>query len=189
MNAWTTFDARAVAPWQTPLEPVTAPKPDFADDESLKQAFGIELAKGKDFFNAGLEIFNQEMAKALWVSTNWKNDPTVIGARDAYLRSLKKAQKPLDKEELLEEVLGYARTAVEDKDKFAFLKLYSEISGFTGPKVNIDQSTNFNNNDNSVKITLVKGSEQQPAKVIDNAPNMKSKMLNSDLPVKLVSSR
>lgn len=155
-----TFDARKVAPQQTPTwgQPiVSAPpwKPDFADDKSIKQAFGVLLASHKDGFKAGMELFKEELPKALWVSIHWKNDPIVLGSRDAYLKTLKKLDKPLDKNELLYEVLASARNAIEDKDRVQFFKLYSEIAGFTG-KVAIDASTNFNTNNNLMTIKLVK---------------------------------
>src|SRR5206468_1899760 len=127
----------------------------------LKQQYGIALGQGLDVFNAGLKIFNDDVSKGLWVSTNWKNDPIVNAAKDAYLKALKKQTKPLDKEELLEEVLEAARKSEEDKDRVSFYKLYSEIAGYIG-KVLIDASTTNNSNtqNNTTQIVLVKGSEQ-----------------------------
>lgn len=185
----TVFDARKSSPWQITQisEPLPIPKPDFADNEELKQRYGIALGQGADVFNAGLQIFEGDVSKGLWVSTNWRNDPIVIAAKDAYLRTLKKAEKPLDKEELLSEVLTAARKSGEDRDKVAFFKLYSEIAGYTGPKINIDASTNTNNNNNLTQIVLVKGSSE-PKTIEAPNTNIKSKIQNSGLPdLKLVS--
>jgi hypothetical protein len=183
---WGYPDAFEVSPWQAPAKPVEPLRPDFADDEALKTAFGIALGQGLDSFNAGASLFKTgEVAKALWVSVNWIKDPIVIGSRDSYLRTLKKQEKPLDKEELLAEVLSSARDAIEDKDRVAFFKLYSEIAGFTGPKVNVDASTNFNTN-NFATIKLVKGEDAKPS----IAPNIQSKIQNEEIPLpklKLVS--
>ncbi len=192
----TVFDARNVAPWVTP-KPVNngwtnqpsqpLPRPDFADDEELKKAFGIELGRGKDSFNAGLEIFDQAMPKALWASVHWAKDPIVIASRDAYALTLKKLAKPLAKEELLWEVLEGARASIEDKDRVQFLKLYSDIAGFTG-KIAIDASTNNNTTNNTLtKIVLVKGS-QEPTTINNKAPDMnnQSKIQNSLPTLKLV---
>jgi hypothetical protein len=196
----TVFDARNVAPWVTPTpveKPVAnawtskesqpLPRPDFADDEELKKAFGIELGRGQDAFNAGMAIFDQAMPKALWASVHWAKDPIVIASRDAYVITLKKAAKPLDKEELLAEVLEGARSSAEDRDRIQFLKLYSDIAGFTG-KIAIDASTNNNTTNNTLtKIVLVKGS-QEPLTIQNKAPDMnnQSKIQNALPTLKLV---
>lgn len=188
------FDARKVAPsqsppvnaWGSPPIPTEQWKPHFADDAQIKQAFGVALARGLDHFKAGMELFEQKLPEALWASIHWKNDPVVIASRDAYLKTLKKLEKPLDKEELLHEVLAAARGAIEDKDRVNFFKLYSEIAGFTG-KVAIDASQNtFNTNNNMMKITLVKPEPSSP-KVIQHSSNSnsESKILNDELPIKL----
>jgi hypothetical protein len=190
----TVFDANNTAPWvsswgtPTPIEP--AAKPDFADNEELKKAYGIALGRGLDAFNAAMDVFNQELPKSLWASLNWIKDPIVIATKDAYLATLKKVQKPLDKEELLAEVLANARTSVEDKDRVAFFKLYSDIAGYTG-KIAIDASTTNNNNtqNNLTQIVLVKGNaeERLPAKTISPDTNNKSRIQNNGLPqLKLV---
>src|ERR1700743_3896688 len=96
----TVFDANNTAPWvsswATPSQPTLIQKPDFADNEELKKSYGVELGRGLDSFIAGMEIFNQELPKALWASLNWARDPVVIASKDAYLQTLRKAQKPLD---------------------------------------------------------------------------------------------
>lgn len=176
------FDAKTatVNPWQSPAPVVATPRPDYADSEDLKQSFGIALGRGLNAFDAGLEVMEGSTPKALWVSTQWVNDPIVIAAKDAYLKSLKKLEKPLDKEQLLAEVLEAARLAPEDRDRAAFFKLYSEIAGFTGKQV-IDASTNnfSNNTSNYMQIKLVGGSDRAE---IPNAPslNSKSKMQNDE---------
>ena len=173
-----TFNAKVVNPWQSPAPVEPVPRPDFADNEELKKIFGIALAKGFAAFEAGLEVFKDETAKALWISLNWLNDPNVIAAKDAYLKSLKKLEKPLDKDELLAEVLHAARVADEDKDRATLYKLYSDIAGFTGKAA--DSAINFNTNTTNVmQIKLVGGSEK--SKTIE-APNTKSKMQNDEVP-------
>lgn len=192
---WMKPDTFSIDPWKAPSQPIAPYKPDFADDEELKQAFGIALAKAPDAFKAGMEVFNQELPKALWASLNWVNDPIVIASKDTYLLTLKKLQKPLTKEELLAKLLeladervvnkeGIEIPLVEAKVRVDALKLYSEISGYSG-RVAIDASTNnFNttNNDNSMKITLVRADNKDAPKVIDNSPNTKSKIQNNELP-------
>ncbi len=197
----TVFDARNVAPWVTPqpnenrvtnhdawsakVESQPLPKPDFADDEELKKAFGIELGRGQDSFNAGMIIFDQALPKALWASVNWAKDPIVIASRDAYVLTLKKAAKPLDRDELLAEVLEASRKTIEDRDRVQFLKLYSDIAGFTG-KIAIDASTNNNTTNNTLtKIVLVKGSSE-PETIKAPVMNNQSKIQNSLPALKLV---
>lgn len=188
------FDATNTAPWVSswgnPSQSSPIQKPDFADNEELKKAYGIELGRGLDAFNAAMVIFNQELRSSLWTSLHWIRDPVVIASKDAYLLTLKQTQKPLDREELLAEVLEGARSSVEDKDRVAFLKLYSDISGFTG-KIAIDASTtnNTNTQNNLTQIVLVKGRSEDrlQSETISPDINNKSKIQNNGLPqLKLV---
>lgn len=181
----------AIDPWKAPVKSSVQEKPDFADDEALKQAFGVELAKGTSPFDAAMETFNQELSKALWASANWIKDPIVQASKDSYLKTLKKAEKPLDREELLSRILLFhdekldGIPLVEAKVRLEALKLYSEISGFTG-RVNIDASTNINNSNttvnNKMEIVLVSGAaDKAPAKIIDHSNN-ESKIQNNATP-------
>lgn len=184
------FDANNTSAWGNPSQVSPIVRPSFADNEELKIAYGVALGQGLDAFNAAMAIFNQELPSSLWASLNWIKDPIVIASKDAYLLTLKKAQKPLDKEELLAEVLEGARNSIEDKDRVAFLKLYSDISGFTG-KIAIDASNTTNNNtqNNTTQIVLVKGrsEERSELKTISPDNNSKSKIQNNGLPaLKLV---
>jgi len=179
MEGW--FDARTIDPWQQPVVVQAPYRPDFADDEELKKAYGIALAKHQDGFKAGLELFPTETAKALWASSNWQNDATVIANRDAYLKALKKAQKPLDKEELLEEILIASRVV---KDPAPLLKLYSEVAGFTGKAAEINIPVTNNNQFMSIKFVSPDTKEHR---AIDQAPNTQSKISNSVPALKLVS--
>lgn len=172
------FDATNIDPWLAPAIVQPIPRPDFADNEELKKAFGIALARGLNSFDAGLEVFNGDTPKGLWISTHWVNDPVVNAAKDAYLKSLKKAEKPLDKEELLAEVLATAQIAPDFKDKATLLKLYSDIAGYTGKQL-IDASTNFTNTNNVMQIRLVGGSDRSEAIDAPNS-NYKSKMQNEE---------
>lgn len=196
MNSWLNPDTFEIDPWKMPAKPsMPSPRPDFADDENLKQAFGIALGRGLAAFDAGMELFEQVLPKALWASMNWINDPIVQASKDAYVKSLKKAEKPLDKEELLSKILSFADEKVMTKEGIAVplveakvrldaLKLYSEISGFTG-RVNIDASTNINNikneTNNTMKIVLVRGAEAAPTKTIE-ASNIQSRIENNAAP-------
>lgn len=179
------FDARDYpvvreqSPWQVPIQVQEIPKPDFADNEELKQAFGIALGKGLAPFEAGLEVFAGDTPKALWASTNWLKDVVTIAARDAYIAAVKKQQKPLDRDQLLQEVLDAAKIAPEFKDKASLFKLYSDIAGFTGKAEPIG-STTVNNTNNTVKVILVKPNDKN-----DLAPNLntQSKIQNDELSI------
>ncbi len=179
----TPFDARKIDPrpydpWQQRSSYQGPPRPDFADDEELRKSFGIALGKGLEPFPAGLELFPKETSKALWVSVHWLNDPIAVAARDAYKKTLKSFEKPLDKEELLQEVLTRARKAPEDRDAATLFKLYSEIAGFTGKVEPIN--INNTNNSNTMKITFVSGTPKEAPKVIDHVSSDKSKIINED---------
>lgn len=185
-----------ISPWTTGAasNKATEQIPAYQTDEILKQRFGIELAKSKNPFEAGCKVFGEETSKALWASFNWLHDPVVVASRDAYLKTLELSAKPLDREQLAAKVLALAEEKVERngvmvptieaKERINAFKLYSDIMGYTG-KVEIDNSTkNFTHNEMTIK--LVKA-DNQPH-VIDNAPNAKSEMTNSEvegLPIKL----
>ena len=163
--------------------------PDYFDcDESLKKAFGRELVKHRPF-EAACKVIPESTTKALWVSSNWINDPIVVEA----LEILKAAElnKPiLDKEQLAAKVLQFAeeknadgtRYLVEAKDRIAALKLYSEIAGYTG-KVDIDASTkNFTHNEMVIK--LVKPDVKKEAKVIETK-HIEETAIENPLPLKI----
>lgn len=179
----TPFDARKIDPrdnpWQQRSSYQEPPRPDFADDEELRKSFGIALGKGLEAFPAGLELFPKETSKALWASVHWLNDPIAVAARDAYKKTLKSFEKPLDRDELLQEVLVSARMALEDKDRCSLFKLYAEIAGFTGK---VDPVNVNNNTNNTMKITFVSGTPKEATKTIDASYNSsdKSKILNED---------
>ena len=175
------------SPWQT-APAVQAPKPAYQEDEGLKKAFGIELAKASNPFEAACKIF-VDTSQALWASTYWLADPLVIASRDIYLETVELNKPPLDRNQLAAKVLALAdekilingvyRPTIEAKDRVAALKLYSEIQGFTG-KVEIDNSVT-NNTLNEMTIKLVRADDKKSV-ILDHAPNVKSEILNENLP-------
>jgi len=182
--------AKPVSPWA-----IKEPEPvqPYQIDENLKKAFGIELAKSANSFEAGCKVFGEDTSKALWASVHWINDPLAIASRDIYLKNLELAHVPLDREQLAAKVLklaegehvergGVKLPTIEAKDRIAAFKLYSDILGYTG-KVEIDNSTN-NVTNNEIMIKLVKA-ENKPVTVIDNVPNSKSEIVNEASPIKL----
>ena len=178
-------DNFAVSPWAKQAQQTAPYRPDFADDEKLKQAFGIALAKGKSAFDAGMELFKEEMPKALWASLNWVNDPTVIASKDIYQQTLKNLQKPLDKDQLLAKILSFADERingvplVEAKDRLKALELYAKVSGYID-KIDINASTNINSTTNNLmKIVLVKPEKQDQ---IEQSSNIKSRIQNEEIP-------
>lgn len=179
-----------VSPWQKAQEPQQY-VPDFADSDDLKKAFAIELAQGVNPFEAALRILDNDTPKALWASINWVSDVAVIGYRDVYLQTLKSVEKPLDKSEILSKIKSFAedkdlhgRYLVDAKERLNAWRLYSDISGFTGNKIDINATNNFTEN-NVTKIVLVKPEPQ--SKIIEASNlNSKSEMLNEDVaPIKL----
>lgn len=189
-NAWPVQSNTAtVSPWATANNVSEQPKPDYADDKSLKQMFAIALARGLKPFDAGLEVFNGDTIKALWVSVHWIIDIQVIALRDAYLSSQKTVEKPLDKEQLLARIMAFAeekdiygRPLVEAKERLNAYRLYSDISGYTG-KIDINASTNNNFVNKTVNLVMVKaGDNKSPMKTIDQSPNVKSEIPNEGAP-------
>lgn len=187
-----------VAPWATAAVAAKQVDTEYQNDEVLKKKYGVELAKSNNSFEAA-KIVLGENDRAVWASFNWMTDPVVLGARDAYLKTLEESVPPLDREQLAAKVLkladgekvridGIERSTIEAKDRIAAFKLYSEILGYTG-KVEIDASTkNFTTN-NELKVILVKA--EQPKPIINQAPNVKSEIPNalpSPINLKLVKA-
>ena len=155
MQPWVTspsfiVDRAPVSPWATPPSPsvVIEKIEPYQSDENLKKAFGVELAKSTNAFEAACKVFKEETNKALWVSFHWLSDPLVVATRDVYLKTLELSAAPLDREQLAAKVLklaegekreraGVLLPTIEAKDRIAAFKLYSEILGYTG-KVEID---------------------------------------------------
>jgi hypothetical protein len=178
-----------------PLELVQAAKPYFEDDEGLKKAFGVELAKVPlNPFAAACKVFKTDTTAALKVSKDWLNDPIVNAAKDLYLKTLDIEAAQLDREQLASKLLKLADEkhpanalipAHEAKDRIAALKLYAEIKGFTN-KDNVPTVTN--NTINGLKIVLVKPEKKEELKnVIDNVPNAPAQS-GFTVPLKLVKA-
>lgn len=132
---------------------VTVVVKSWQDDNELKQAFGIELAKNhKNAFIAACEVFGKETQKALFASVNWINDPVVIEAKQNYIGVVASSQKILDKTELSLRLLLFSEEkivyngnevyAAEAKDRLSALKLYAEVQGFINNKAEINNTIN-----------------------------------------------
>lgn len=178
-------------PWSTPdVKPV---EPAWRSDDTLKRAFGIALAKLKKPFDAGLDVFPNDTGQALWASVNWAHDPLVLASRDIYLDTVGISNNLLSKEQLAAKLLAFAEEKdvsgrfyiCEAKDRLAALKLYSEVQGFTGPKVNVDLSSNFTNNE--LKLVLVSAPQQETKVIEAEAEEVSAPVLPHNL--KLVNSR
>lgn len=120
--------------------------PAITNAEDKKKSFGIELAKGIQPFQAACNICGQDTQQALWISSNWLNDPTVIANKDAYLKGVDTIAKLLDKDQLAAKLLAMAeeRNAsgtfyiLDGKDRLKALELYAKIQKFTdGEDINI----------------------------------------------------
>lgn len=148
--------------------------PAFHDDPDKKRAFGIELARigSNDLnsaFKAGMILFGESAGPALWVANHWLNDPIVQAARDLYAKSVKVAEKLLDKEELAAKFLHIAEEKIERngqkfyvneaKDRIAALTKYGEIAGYIGKLIDASTHNSFVNNE--MKVTLVKPLAQE----------------------------
>lgn len=175
-----------VNPWSAPIKIAPIPLPDYADDVDLKKLFGVELGKGLKPFEAALKISDENQSKALWISSNWLNDPIVIGSKDAYTLTVKEVSKPLGKEQLLAKILEFSderdqqgRPLIDAKERLSALNLYAEIQGFKGK--NADQSSGDVTNNTFNKITKVVLVSPNIVKQDVNV-NAQSKMQNVEIP-------
>lgn len=165
-------------PWNFPdvfiAKPLTNSTVSWKDDLELRRLFGLALAKARNPFEAGCQVFPEDSSAALFVSINWINDPAVIAAKvdDSETVGIQ-AAKLLDKNELAAKLLSFADEkisvngnilyAAEAKDRLAALKLFAEVQGFIG-KVDLNQTNNYVNN--AMKIVLVEAKQEE--KVVEH---------------------
>lgn len=172
--------------WTLP-EAGPTPDIDWQADEAKKKLFGIELSKqsGNPFL-AACNVF-EDASKAMWASKFWVTDPVVIGARDAYQKTVEVECKLLDKTQFSVTVLNLAENSdLEGRDRIAALKLYAEVQGWLNKAV-IDASTNNFTNNNEMQIVLVKATKTEEIKTVEHIPDDIS---DDELPIniKLVAS-
>jgi hypothetical protein len=187
-GGWQTAMA-PVSPWTTKLPE----RPSYADDEALKRRFGVEWARAEKPWEAACKVFKTDTGAALWIASNWLNDPVVIAARDTYLKTVEAERSLLDKDGFAAMLMQTAleksaegRYAIEAKERVNILKLYAEVRGFLNKS-----ETNVNNfvNNEGLKVVFVR---PEPITIAQSAPtvsNTKSEISNdgpSPLRIKLV---
>lgn len=166
--------------WATPAE-------DWQQDEDLKRQFAAQLPLHDDAFNAALAVIG-DTGKALWAAKYWANDPIVLAAK-----AVQRSEEFLDKAALSARLLKFAEEkdpsqrfyVVEAKDRLAAYKLYAEIQGFIGNKIDINASTNTINN--LMQIKFVRPEKVEQVKTIETAIEQQEEKLPLNL--KLVSAR
>lgn len=193
-----TFEIERRPPWAG-AEPIKPPiikpatelskpsnEPAYRSDFELKQRFGALLAKGLKPFEAAIQIFDKDTSAALWVSTNWINDP-VVQSVEIPPENL----KLLDKEALAAKVLAFAEEKDiskrfyinESPERLKALELYAKICGFVGQTT---ISVPINNDNRTMNIKLV-----SPEKKIDNSTIIEAEIKSAEIVplrgIKLVS--
>jgi len=159
-------------------------------DEALKRAFGAELLRHQKPFQAALALI-ADTGQALWASVHWLADPVVLASKEA-AHNANAGANLLDKEALAAKLLEFANEkdpsqrfyVVEAKDRLAAYKLYAEIQGFIGNKIDINASTNTINNLMQIKFVKPEPQEEKTEASSDDQTEAK-------LPInlKLVSAR
>lgn len=140
-----TFEIKPTPGWGSGVTKSTAtaiPAPQIDNAEVKKKAFGIELAKGIQPFQAACTICGQDTQQALWITANWLNDPEVIAARDVYKKGVDTSGTLLDNEQLASRLLQMAEERnssgtfyiLDGKDRLKALELYAKVRGFTDNK-------------------------------------------------------
>lgn len=152
---------------QRPLQTV---KPAIDNDDNLKKAFGVELAKGFKAFDAACNICGDSTANAVWVSLNWIGDPIALASRDLYLKTVELDTPLLDKDQFAARLLQISeekdeqsgRYLIDAKDRLKALELYAEVMKFTGG----DDNTSKTFIHNSMVVKFVEP-EKKEIKTID----------------------
>ena len=167
------------------------PEPNIDNADQQKHVCGIELAK-YPAFKAACEIFGEDTNTAVWVAQNWINDPIVIAAKDKYLEAANVSQTLLDKDQLARKLLTMAEEKnanntfylLDGKDRLAALKLYAEVRGYTGTKID-PSNTTFIHNQMTIKVVSPEPKEPK-IKTIDNNEEIQNTNSISPLKLKLV---
>jgi thioredoxin reductase len=123
-------------------------------DSELKRAYAAALLRiqgANRFYDAAVMVVgggNENIGKALWIASNWPNDPEVI----------QETQKLLRSDELVDNVPSKAQAALlawelanvthaEIKERVGSLKLFCEIQGFIAkPGTNVNVNLPISNN-------------------------------------------
>lgn len=174
-----TFEIKPTPGWGSGVTKSTAtaiPAPQIDNAEVKKKAFGIELAKGIQPFQAACTICGQDTQQALWITANWLNDPEVIAARDVYKKGVDTSGTLLDNEQLASRLLQMAEERnssgtfyiLDGKDRLKALELYAEIRGFTGKNKDIGITNNFVN---ELIVKFVEPEKKEIVKTIDAVPD------------------
>ena len=182
---WLKPDTFEVSPWLKVQQPKIPP---WSGDSEKKKLFAAELAKNPNPLEAANKIFWQP-EDAMWVVNNWLRDPVVLAAKKEFEQPVTKL---LDKDALACKLLKFSeekdRTGqfyiVEAKERLAALRLYAELQGFIGNKVDIST----NNYINGMIVKFVSPEKQNDNKIIEGS----IKTIDENplpLNVKLVSSK
>lgn len=187
-----------VNPWLTQKVFIALPivEKDWQNDQDLKAAFGIELAKDHaNAFIAACVVFPKETQKALYASTQWLNDPIVIEAKENYNEAVKPEEKILDKDQLSLKLLAFSEDKIDyngnlvysaqAKDRLKALELYAKIRGFINDKAEINNT--INNSNRFMEIKFVEPEKKENVKTIEHSPIQEENILeNSPIELKLV---
>lgn len=165
---------------------------DWKHDEALKRAFGAELLRHQKPFQAALALI-ADTGHALWASVHWLADPIVLAAKEA-AHNANAGANFLDKDALAATLLKFAEEkdptqrfyVVEAKDRLAAYKLYAEIQGFIGNKIDINASTNTINN--VMQIKFVKPEKTQET-IVEASSDDNQAEAKLPINLKLVSAR
>lgn len=167
------------------------PEPTIPNADEKKHLFGIELAKAPAF-KAACEVFKEDTNTALWVSTNWINDPIVIAAKDKYLEAADTSQTLLDKEQFARMLLNMANEknasntihVLDGKDRLKALELYAQVMGYKDTKSDPTLTQNFIHNSMTIKLVEPKDKEKEIKQIDNNEVEIQN--INSPLKLKLV---
>lgn len=165
-------------------------KPNIINEEEKKVAFGKELGKGLQAFQAACNVCGHNTSEALYISQNWLNDPTVLAQKTNTVNNL---QEELDADAYAKLLLSMAKEkdrsntfyTLEGKDRIKCLELYGQVKNFLGKN-----ATPVSNNliFKTINVKFVRPEPKQE-KVIDELPAEKLSNINpkSALKLKLVS--
>lgn len=132
------------------------------EEQRLKAAFAAALLKHSNDmegrFKAALTV-TSDTGQALMMANRWVTDPAVIEEQKRLVKNADEGELDFigTKAEYAREILEYARTAWDGDTKHKFYKLYGEVRGWVGGKV--DTQVNVQVNQNKVMVVRDLGTD------------------------------
>lgn len=124
---------------------------EISSEDQLKAAFAAALLKHPATLEgrfAAAQSLTGDIGKALYMANKWPDDPFVVAEQKRVLNAADNGELDFigTKAEYARELLEFARNHWDGEVKHKFYKLYGEVRGWVGGKVDTQVNVQVNNN-------------------------------------------